>query len=343
MNTAAGAPSPGRRIAVITTSYPTDPDDPSGHFVRSEVRALRAAGNTVHVIAPRPCSRAALEEAHWLEAGAAFGFPGALARLRRAPLRASSGAVRFVLAARALLARLRPDALVAHFLVPCAWPIATGFGRRAGELEVVAHGSDVRLVARLPRVLRARIARDLGSARVRCVSEELAFELGRALGGRVAERIRVAASPLELPLRPTRREARARLGLAEPCTLAVVVGRLVPQKRVAAALRAARAIPGATAVVVGDGPERSRLEREFPEARFVGHVARNQALTWIAASDVLLSASREEGAPSAIREARALGTPVVAVASGDLEAWSRDDPGLWVVSHPSRGRARWRA
>jgi teichuronic acid biosynthesis glycosyltransferase TuaC len=332
-----GSPS-GRRIAVVTTSYPASPGDASGHFVRAEVEALRAAGHDVRVIAPKPggLSPHALPHVQWLEAGTAFGFPGALARFRAAPLGTSFGALRFVRAAREALARFAPETVVAHFLVPSAWPIATSFD--PPRLVVVAHGSDVRLVARLPRGVRARIARSLGRAEVRCVSEQLRSELLRALGSSVAARIQVEPSPLELPLRPDRTSARKKLGIAESQTLALVVARLVPGKRVGAALRAARAIPGATPVVVGDGPERQRLERDFPEARFLGQLPRAETLGWIAASDVLLSASRDEGAPTVVREARALGTPVVALASGDLEAWSRDDPGLWVV-RPTGARA----
>jgi glycosyltransferase involved in cell wall biosynthesis len=46
---------------------------------------------------------------------------------------------------------------------------------------------------------------------------------------------------------------------------------------------------------------------------------------------VLVSASRHEGSPLVVREARALGVPVVACPSGDLEQWARDDAGLWVL------------
>ena len=56
-----------------------------------------------------------------------------------------------------------------------------------------------------------------------------------------------------------------------------------------------------------------------------------EALTWIAAADVLLSASRSEGAPSVVREARALGVPVAAARVGDLPAWAQADAGLFLI------------
>ena len=70
-------------------------------------------------------------------------------------------------------------------------------------------------------------------------------------------------------------------------------------------------------VVVGDGPERASLERIARtlgvRARFVGRVAREDALAWIGAADLVLHASEAEGLSTVLREAEALGTPVVRV------------------------------
>src|SRR5690349_18724601 len=71
-------------IWVITTSYPVDEGDPSGHFVQAEVRELELAGHSVTVLKPR--------------AGGAFGWPGAATRLRSGPWRALD-AVGFVASA----------------------------------------------------------------------------------------------------------------------------------------------------------------------------------------------------------------------------------------------------
>ena len=49
-----GQPYKGERVVVIATSYPVDPDDPAGHFVRAEALSLARAGADVHVIAPSP-------------------------------------------------------------------------------------------------------------------------------------------------------------------------------------------------------------------------------------------------------------------------------------------------
>jgi glycosyltransferase involved in cell wall biosynthesis len=328
-----GATRSGRSV-IVTTSYPASPGDPSGHFVAAEVAERRARGERVTVLAPRVSGASARDDAdvRWLPAHGAFGWPGALARLRERPLRAL-GVLRFVLAARRELARLDAERVVAHFILPCAWPIAARPARRS--LEVVAHGSDVRLLARLPAPLRRHIARRLAGAELRCASDELRRELTAALGPLPAWTLRVEPPALALPCRVTRAEARAELGVGASERLVVVVGRLVAGKRVAVALGAASLLPRARTVVVGDGPERALLERRFPSVRFVGRVERSTALAWLAAADVLLSASLHEGAPSVVREARALGTPVVALAAGDLAAWSERDAGLCAL----RGRA----
>ncbi|HEX6277618.1 MAG TPA: glycosyltransferase family 4 protein [Polyangiaceae bacterium] len=335
------------RVVVVTSSYPAHADDPSGHFVAAEVRLLCDAGNDVVVLTPETRASGswfwnpkpphgfeagpAGERVVRLPAGDAFGWPGALERLRARPLRAF-GALSFVRSARRALATKGPwDRVIAHFLVPCAWPLLDALTPPAARLEAVAHGSDARLVGRLPGPVRRRIARLLAGYDVRCTSAELRSELTSALGDGVGGRIRVETPPLELVARPSRSDARRALGIAADARLLVVAGRLVRGKRTDVALRAAQLVPNALVVAVGDGPERAALEREFPQARFVGLVARSRALDWLAAADALIVASREEGAPSVVREARALGTPVVALPSGDLRAWQARDPGLFVV------------
>jgi glycosyltransferase involved in cell wall biosynthesis len=70
-------------------------------------------------------------------------------------------------------------------------------------------------------------------------------------------------------------------------------------------------------VVVGDGPLRASLEAEAlalgVDARFVGTTPRAEALAWIGAADALLHASKTEGLSTVVREAEALGVPIVVV------------------------------
>jgi glycosyltransferase involved in cell wall biosynthesis len=98
--------------------------------------------------------------------------------------------------------------------------------------------------------------------------------------------------------------------------VAVSIGRLVASKRVDRAIEhVARTREVDGLVVVGDGPERARLEalarRRDVDARFVGLVPREEALAWIGAASMLLHGSAHEGLSTVVREAQALGTPVV--------------------------------
>jgi teichuronic acid biosynthesis glycosyltransferase TuaC len=324
-------------VYVVTTSYPEHPGDAQGHFVAAEVRRL-AQTYDVTVLAPGH-DRAPLGGEHVISLGGghAFGFPGALARLRQSPSRLS-GAAQFVASAIRWLRRAPiPERLIAHFLLPCGVPIATrAMQTRAADLEVVVHGSDARLFAKLP-LGRGSIGKELvrAGARLRFVSGELQRLVLGALP--VSERdiletrSRIEPCTIDVGGAVTREQARALVGIPPASRVAVIVARLVPGKRVDVALEACRRVTNLRTIVVGDGPERDSLARRFPAVSFVGHVPRPLALTYLSAADVLVSASLLEGAPTVVREARALGTEVVCLPAGDVARWAESDAGIHVV------------
>jgi teichuronic acid biosynthesis glycosyltransferase TuaC len=293
------------RIAIVTTSWPSSEHDPAGHFVRAEARELEREGHEVSIVAPR--------------AGGGFGWPGVGARLRARPWRAVEVA-RWISSARERVAALEVDRVVAHWAVPCAWPV--GVAARSIGLEVVSHGADVRLIVAMPQAIRLRVTRAVAArARVwRFVSAALRDSLLGALDATTRESVErvalVRAARIDLPdLRWAAAAKRRDLG-AGP--IAVSVGRLVAGKRFERAIDyLARSADARVLVVVGDGPERRRLERlartRGVDARFVGLVGRDEALAWIGAGDVLLHASEAEGLSTVVREAEALGTPVKVV------------------------------
>jgi glycosyltransferase involved in cell wall biosynthesis len=199
-----------------------------------------------------------------------------------------------------------------------------------GALDVVSHGGDVRLLLALPHGIRCRIASAIGrrACTWRFVSERLLSDLlravdadTRALVGRIAT---VQPSRLDMPDVGHRIDRlREHLGLRK---VAVCAARLVPSKHIERAIEhvaASRAFDGL--VIVGDGPERANLERlarsRQVDAHFIGVVDRSEALVWIGAAEALLHASDAEGASTVVREARALGTPVVTL--GADHTWSR--------------------
>jgi glycosyltransferase involved in cell wall biosynthesis len=152
--------------------------------------------------------------------------------------------------------------------------------------------------------------------RVLAVSATEAEE-GRAAGIRVA----TACTPNGVdtarfaPAGPGERAAaRAALGLADVPT-AICVGRLCPQKGQDLAIAAwpfvRAAVPEATLVLVGDGPDEYALVAgAVAGVRFAG--AQRDVVPWFAASDLAVAPSRWEGQSLALLEAMASGLPVVA-------------------------------
>lgn len=333
------------RIAVVTTSFPRTPDDPAGHFVRSSALALAAQGHEVHVIAAGGLPRSKPTHdgpliVHHAGGGSLFGWPGVVARLREAPWRILGSSV-FAACAIGHLASLGElDRVIAHWIVPCAVPLAVSASR--APLEVFAHGADVRLLLHAPREVRERVidtllARD---ARITFAAASLRDALERSISPELADRLakhaHVEPPAIDVPDVADHAAAlRAGAGLAEGDRLAVAASRLIPSKRVTLAIEAAHAarVP---LVIVGDGPDHATLAKRAEElgarVTFTGALHRRDALAWIAAADVLIHPSAVEAAPTVIREARALGVPVVACDAGDVAAWAEDDEGIRVVA-----------
>lgn len=117
---------------------------------------------------------------------------------------------------------------------------------------------------------------------------------------------------------PSRRSAalRAAWGADDATPVFIAVGRVAAEKNVELALRAwqsARAAcPAAVMVVVGDGPARGRLEREWPEVRFVGARRDDDLAAHYASADVFLFPSLSDTFGNVVLEALSSGLPVVA-------------------------------
>jgi len=131
-------------------------------------------------------------------------------------------------------------------------------------------------------------------------------------------------------LRPSRpREAvRAELGLAPDRVVVSVIARVDVRKKgqdvfLAAARSAAEQAPEAQFLLVGDGPDRGRLEMLAadlpPGARPVFAGFRTDLADVIEATDVLVIPSRWESVPKILLEAMWLCRPVVATRVGDIQ------------------------
>ncbi len=93
------------------------------------------------------------------------------------------------------------------------------------------------------------------------------------------------------------------------------VGRLSADKRVRQ-LSHLTGIPGARLVVVGDGPDRRRLQRQLPDAAFLGFLDGPELSAAFASLDVFVHTGADETFGQTIQEALAAQVAVVAPAAG---------------------------
>ena len=133
-----------------------------------------------------------------------------------------------------------------------------------------------------------------------------------------------------------RAQARAAAGVGNEFCL-LFVGRLVERKGVDVLLRALAASQRARSsrlLVVGDGPERARLEQIAKETgieaqvRFLGEHA--DVAPFHACADALVFPSRLEGLPNALLEAMASGLPSIATRIGGCVDVMTEQSGLLV-------------
>ena len=130
-----------------------------------------------------------------------------------------------------------------------------------------------------------------------------------------------------------REAARRELGFSRPTILAV--GNLVPKKRHVVAVEALRELPEVDLVIVGDGPERSRIEalgRELgvsERMRLLGRKSQEDLPAIYSAADLLVHPSSREGWPNVLLESMACGTPVIAGNFRGVED---------IITSPSAGR-----
>lgn len=272
-------------VCVLTTSYPRDPGDVSGGFVRDAVVHLREAGVEVSVVSP----------ATFRHYGIAYG-DGIANNLRARPWKALLLPLFMLSFARAARRVARgADVVHAHWLPSAVAGLATG-----KPLVVQAWGSDVELAKRLPWLFRPL----LRQARiVVCASSTLADD-ARTLG---AGDVRVIPSGVEVP---------SEVGSPEWPPHVLYVGRLSEEKGVRELSVAAAGLP---LVVVGDGALRDLLPAT------VGFVPHDQLGPYYERAAIVCVPSRREGYGFTTREAMAHGRAVVTTAAGGIADAIEDD------------------
>jgi len=119
------------------------------------------------------------------------------------------------------------------------------------------------------------------------------------------------------------------------------LGRLSDQKAYEVLVQALAELPAASLVLVGDGPERARIESLAAELGVADRLLitgwREDAACWLAAFDVFALPSLYEGLPLAVLEAMRAGVPVVATDVGSVaEAVVPEETGLLVQPGDTR-------
>jgi glycosyltransferase involved in cell wall biosynthesis len=118
---------------------------------------------------------------------------------------------------------------------------------------------------------------------------------------------------------------RASAGIAPDRKVILIVGRLSREKDHLTLLEAVNRLPPNLKphlVIVGDGPEKSRIEERMRHLGMDGYVTltgqQSSAEPWYGIADVAVLSSLSEGSPNALLEAMATNVPVVATAVGGV-------------------------
>jgi glycosyltransferase involved in cell wall biosynthesis len=311
-------------IGVLTHAYPRYDGDVAGAFLERLAIALVERGHVIHVVAPADEGRGGTEVRHGIPVTRVryapaqrevLAYRGTTLTEATSPLGALWGASllwRQAHTIRCLWARHRLDLVHAHWWAPggvSAWLAARPY-------VVTLHGMDVVLLERsaLARVVARWILRS--AAAVTAVSSDLADRAAQLAG---LDRDRIVVQPMPIDTERFTHTSRGGAGI-------VTVGRLMPRKRLHLLLDAVARLRGAGMVlpltIIGDGPDRPRLERVAADlrlgdqVRFTGALPPDRIPAAMGDADVFAFPALGEGFGLAAAEALLLGIPVVATRDG---------------------------
>jgi glycosyltransferase involved in cell wall biosynthesis len=214
----------------------------------------------------------------------------------------------------------------------CAWECATNKGRVKDTFETFQKRKyDLKLESL--KALRSFFVR--GADSVIVPSQFLARAV--ANWGVSQAKIVVVYNAIELPS-PT----LSSIPLATRFKI-VTVGRLVPWKQIDHLIEAIRECEDTGLVIVGDGPERARLEslvetnRVTDRVYFAGQRSKAETFALMAGCDLFVLNSSYEGFPHGVLEAMSAGLPVVATAVGGTPELVRDGENGLLISPNANG------
>jgi teichuronic acid biosynthesis glycosyltransferase TuaC len=305
------------RVLTLTPFYPTKEDDAAGCFVSEPLEALTRVGieSTVFAFQPFYRGKAQAREsgiaAEWLRY---FSLPGGIGL----PAAGAFAFARIVGRVRALQREQRIDLIHAHGPLPCGHA-AMLLGAELGIPYVVSvHGLDAFSTMQVSgragewcRRISQRVYRS--SRRVICISEHVREQVLEGMGRSC--RTSVVYNGVD----PALFVPGAAADSGAPMVLGV--GNLIPIKGHDLLVRAVAAlvpeIPSLRLEIIGDGPERERLEalareRQISErVRFLGRQSRRVVAEAMRCCTVFALPSRYEGLGCVYLEAMAAGKAVI--------------------------------
>ena len=301
------------RVAMVTETYPPEINGVAMTMGRI-VGGLQSRGHTVQLIRPRQHADDRPAEQPLFEEVLQRGVPIPRYDALKLGLPAKQALLR-------LWAKLRPD--IVHVVTegPLGWsalaaaaklklPVSTDFHTNFHSYST--HYGVGWLKTPITAYLRKFHNKALSTL---VPTESLRDEL-QALGFRNLE---VVARGVDTALfQPQRRSATLRQtwGVQDRDLVALSVGRLAPEKNLPLVLRSYQLMrelqPRLRLVLVGDGPERARLERENPDVIFAGIRIGEDLAAHYASADVFLFPSVTETYGNVTVEAMASGLAVVA-------------------------------
>ena len=305
------------RVLTLTPFYPSECDDAAGCFVSEPLEWVAKLGVENNVFAVQPIYRKRLRArrtavpATWLRY---FSLPGGFGL----PTAGAFVFARIVGRVRDLQRSQRIDLVHAHAPLPCGHAALLLSAELGLPYVVSVHGLDAFGTTQVSgragewcRRISQRVYRS--SRRVICISERVREQVLEGVGGKCRTSVVYNGVDPELFL-PGRESSTAR-------PLVLSVGNLIPIKGhdllVRAVASLAAEFPAIILEIIGDGPERSRLQHLTRElniierVRFLGLQSRQQVAEAMRRCTVFALPSRYEGLGCVYLEAMSAGRPVI--------------------------------
>ena len=319
---------PPLNVLTLSTLFPTDAQPNFGIFVERQTRALAARdGVAVTVIAPVGLPPFPLDRlSHY---AARRDLPPmqernglTVHRPRFTVLPGTGGRWAAPLLARAIAPLVRRlhaetpfDVIDASFFFPDGAAAKRLSAMLGIPFSVKARGADIHYWGTQSATRNAVLQAGRMAAGMLAVST--AMRASMIALGMPGEHISVHYTGVDLDrFAPgDRAAAKAAKGLSGP--VIATIGALISRKGQALVIDALAALPGATLLLVGEGPDRDALAVQAARlglsyrVRLLGSVPHADLPGWLGAADVMCLPSSSEGLANAWVEALACGTPVV--------------------------------